>query len=210
VVLRSGSRAEFIGVDPAPGMRALAASAVSDLANVQILHGRFENLPLDTATVDYLFSVLAFHWTTDVERSIDELTRVLKTDAEMDLFFTGRDTGKEFTGRTTPIFLKYMGPLLLLQSARLRKHLTREEAERSFRRRFASARLSVEESFETHFDDADGHWSWWVTRAEGHFSRIPEDKRKACDEEIRRAIESLAQDGRIPYTVHLLHVRLRS
>jgi hypothetical protein len=103
-----------------------------------------------------------------------------------------------------------MGPLLLLESARLRKHLTREDAEQAFGRCFASSRLSVEESFETHFDDIDGHWSWWLARAEAHFSRIPPDRRQACDQEIRSAIESLSREGRIPYTVHLLHVRLRS
>jgi ubiquinone/menaquinone biosynthesis C-methylase UbiE len=208
LLLRSGSEAEFIGIDPAPGMRALAQEALRDLPRAQVRDGRFEALPLEDASVDYLFSVLAFHWTTDVERSIDELARVMRPDGEMDLFFTGRETGKEFTARTTPIFLAYMGPRLLLESARLRKHLTREQAERAFQRRFDPAQLRVAESFETHRDDLEGHWSWWVTRAEGHFSRIAAERRAACDAEIRAAISALSADGQIPYTVHLLHVRL--
>jgi len=210
LALRSRRGVEFTGVEPAAGMRERACTALQGLENVRVLDGRFESLPLGTGTVDYLFSILAFHWTTDVERSVDELARVLKPDGEQDLFFTGRDTGREFTARTTPIFLKYMGPTLLLQSAGLRKHLTREATTRLFQRKFSCDRLSVEESFETHHDDLEGHWSWWASRAAGHFERIPPDKRRACNDEIREAIRGLAQDGRIPYTVHLLRVRLRS
>jgi ubiquinone/menaquinone biosynthesis C-methylase UbiE len=207
---RAGPGAQIIGIEPAEGMRVRACEALRDIRNVSVVDGRFEKLPIATATVDYLLSILAFHWTTDPEGSVDELARVLRSDGEMDLFFSGRETGREFTARTTPVFLRYMGPALLLQSAGLRTHLTREAAERLFRRRFAADRLAVDDSIETHYDDLEGHWSWWVARAAGHFGRIPAERRAECDAEVREAIRSLGPDGRIPYTVHLLHVRLRS
>jgi ubiquinone/menaquinone biosynthesis C-methylase UbiE len=209
IVQRAEPAVEFIGIEPALGMRERAVESLAPFSNVRIEDGRFESLPIDTGTVDYLFSILAFHWTTDVEKSIAELARVLKAGGSMDLFFTGRDTGREFTALTTPIFRRYMGPLLLLQSAGLRQHLTLETADRLFRQRFAGERLEVHESMETHFDDIDGHWSWWVARAAGHFLKITPEKRQACDQDVRNAIASLGQNGRIPYTVHLLHVRLR-
>jgi ubiquinone/menaquinone biosynthesis C-methylase UbiE len=207
---RRSAGASFIGIEPAAGMRERALATACGARNVRVVDGRFEDLPLGDGPVDYLFSILAFHWTTDVERSVDELARVLRPDGEMDLFFTGRDTGREFTARMTPIFLTYLGPVALLESARRRRHLTRDTATELFRRRFPAERLSVEESFETFHDDLDGHWSWWVSRAAGHFDGIPQGQRAACDGEIRAAISGLAVDGRIPYTVHLLHVRLRS
>jgi ubiquinone/menaquinone biosynthesis C-methylase UbiE len=205
----SGERVQFVGVEPAEKMRAVTAEALKGFGSVRVVNGRFEDLPLETATVDYVLSVLAFHWTTNVEQSVDELARVLKPEGEMDLFFTGRNTGQEFTQKTTPIFLKYMGPVLLLQSASLRNHLTRETAQEAFGRRFPAHRLTVEESLETYYDDLEGHWSWWVSRAAGHFTKIPPDKRRHCDEEIRQAIQSLEGEKGIPYTVHLLHVRVR-
>ena len=33
--------------------------------NVRIVDGCFESLPLEPHSLDYLYSVLAFHWTTD-------------------------------------------------------------------------------------------------------------------------------------------------
>lgn len=65
----------------------------------------------------------------------------------MDLFFIGRDNGREFIQKTSGIFLKYMGPALLLDSARLRKQLTRDAALQLFASVFEPSSLSVEESF---------------------------------------------------------------
>jgi hypothetical protein len=104
--------------------------------------------------------------------------------------------------------LKYMGPALLLDSARLRKQLTRGAAAELFSKAFESPRLSVEECFTTYYDTLEGHWSWWV-RVEGHFVKIPQEKKAACDREVREALQSLTEPQGIPYTIHELHVKLR-
>ena len=65
--------AEFVGVDPAPKMCAQAAKRTSALSNVSILEGSFEEIPLETASVDYLYSTLAFHWCTDLDKAVAEL-----------------------------------------------------------------------------------------------------------------------------------------
>src|SRR5712691_11856028 len=51
----------FIGLDPAPNMRALAQKRTQDFQKVQILDGSFERMPLESQSVDYLFSIFAFH-----------------------------------------------------------------------------------------------------------------------------------------------------
>ena len=155
-----------------------------------------------------MYSIFAFHWTTDLEATVKEISRVLKPTAEMDLFFIGRNNGREFIQRTSPIFLKYMGPALLLDSARMRKQLKKEEAFRLFAEMLPPERLSVEESYETYYDSLDGHWGWWV-RIEGQFIGIPADKREACNREVRDALLSLAGEKGIPYTIHRLHVTFR-
>ena len=120
----------------------------------------------------------------------------------------GRDNGREFIQKTSAIFLKYMGPALLLDSARLRKQLTREAALQLFSKAFETPRLSVGESFTTYYDTLEGHWSWWV-RVEGHFVKIPPEKKAHCDRQVREALQSLTEPQGIPYTFHELHVQLR-
>lgn len=207
--LQSKARSDirFVGIDPAPNMCQIAAQRTLDLPGVQILQGSFEKIPLETRCVDYLFSIFAFHWVTDLAASVSETTRVLKPNAEMDLFFIGRDNGSEFIRQTSPIFLKYLGPALFLDSARLRKQLTRTEALQLFSEALNPERLSVEESYVTYYDTLEGHLSWWV-RIEGQFLKIPTEKRGDCDHEVREALRSLEGAQGIPYTIHELHVRL--
>ena len=199
---------QFVGIDPAENMCRVAAQKTALQKGVQIRQGSFENIPLESASVDYLYSILAFHWVTDLAASVAELARVLKPNGEMDLFFIGRDNGREFIQKTSAIFLKYMGPALLLDSARLRKQLTRDAALQLFSGVFEPSCLSVEESFRTYFDTLDGHWSWWV-RVEGHFVKIPPEKKTQCDRDVRAALQALSEPRGIPYTIHELHVRVR-
>ncbi len=199
---------QFVGIDPAENMCRVAAQKTALQKGVQVRQGSFENIPLESASVDYLYSILAFHWVTDLAASVAELARVLKPNGEMDLFFIGRDNGREFIQKTSAIFLKYMGPALLLDSARLRKQLTRDAALQLFSGVFEPSCLSVEESFRTYFDTLEGHWSWWV-RVEGHFVKIPPEKKTQCDREVRAALQTLSEPRGIPYTIHELHVRVR-
>jgi ubiquinone/menaquinone biosynthesis C-methylase UbiE len=205
---KSTSEKEFIGVDPAENMRLLARKRNRTFPNVEIRDGSFECIPLESQSVDYLYSIFAFHWTTDLQASAREIARVLRKNAEMDLFFIGRDNGREFIQKTTPIFLKYMGPALLLNSARMRKQLTKEGAFELFSQAFDPSSISVQESYDTYYDTLEGHWGWWV-RIEGHFVQIPPAKKKACNEEVERALLTLCTPEGIPYTIHQLHMRLR-
>ena len=205
---RARSRVQFVGIDPAESMRNLALRRVQPFRNVQIWDGSFEHIPLETGSVDYLFSIFAFHWTTDPDAAVREVRRVLKPGAEIDLFFIGRDNGREFIQKTTPIFLKYMGPALLLESARMRKQLTKEAAHQLFAKAFSAPELSIDESYQTYYDTLEGHWGWWV-RIEGHFMQIPAARKKECDRDVKNALQDLVERQGIPYTIHQLHVRLR-
>jgi ubiquinone/menaquinone biosynthesis C-methylase UbiE len=208
LALRYSSGKRFVGVEPAARMRERAIARTAQYPNVRILDGSFENLPLENGSIDYLYSILGFHWTTDLERSASELARVLKPAGEMDLTFIGRNNGREFIQNTTPVFMRYMTPALLVQAALLRKQLTVEAARALFSKAFGPRGLSVSESYHTYYDTLEGHWSWWV-RIEGQLVNIPESVRTECDQEVKAAIARLATDKGIPYTVHLLHVRLR-
>ena len=205
---RSSPEIQFIGVDPATNMCERAARRTASHANIKILTGCFEQIPLESAAVDYLYSSFAFHWVSDAGASVKEVSRVLKPNGEMDLFFIGRDNGREVIQKTTPIFLKYMGPALLLASAQMRKQLKKDAAFELFAKSFPASQLSVEESYDTYYDTLEGHWGWWV-RIEGHFMQLPLEKKRQCYQDVRDALLNLAEDHGIPYTIHQLHVKLR-
>lgn len=204
---RSARAVEFIGVEPAPKMCEVAAARTAEFPNVRIARGSFEQLPLEDDSVDYLYSILAFHWTTDLERAVAEIRRVLRADAQMDLFFIGRENGAEFIRATTPIFFQYLSPATMLKAASLRKQLTLAQATELFGRAFPKPRLTVDESHVTYHDSLEGHWGWWV-RIEGQFLEVDAETRVECDAAVRQALSELGDEQGIPYTVHLLHVRL--
>jgi hypothetical protein len=106
------------------------------------------------------------------------------------------------------VFVKYLTPAAMVRAASLRKQLTVEEARALFGAAFRSPALTVTESYRTYHDTLEGHWGWWV-RIEGQLVDIPPGRGAACAHAVREAIASLATDRGIPYTVHLLHVRLR-
>ena len=131
---------QFVGVEPAANMRKLAGSRAAGYPNVRVLDGRFESLPLETRSVDYLYSILAFHWTSDLATSVAELARVLRPAGEMDLTFIGRHNGREFIQKTTPVFFKYMTPAMMVEAVSLRSSF------RSTRRRLCSRASSTRPS----------------------------------------------------------------
>jgi ubiquinone/menaquinone biosynthesis C-methylase UbiE len=202
---RSRPNIQFMGIEPAENMRKCAQRRVAGRQNISILDGCFEKIPIDSQSVDYLFSIFAFHWVTDLRASVREIRRVLKPDGRADLFFIGRNNGHEFIRKTSPIFLKYMGPARFLESARMRTQLTKEEALRLFGETFDPRQVSVDESYETFYDSLEGHWGWWV-RIEAQFVSIPEEARKACDQEVRKALSELSTIRGIPYSIHCLHL----
>jgi ubiquinone/menaquinone biosynthesis C-methylase UbiE len=205
---RCDTGVEFVGVEPARAMRERARAHTAHLRNVRVLDGAFEQLPLETDSVDYLYSLMAFHWVTDARRAVAEVARVLRAEGELDLVFIGRRNGREFIRKTTPVFMRHMGPALLLRSAAMRKQFTLEEARALFAEAFAGPELSVRESFDTYYDTLEGHWGWWV-RIEGQFLDIPPERKEACDREVRAALAELETGRGIPYTIHSLHVRVR-
>ena len=205
---RSHPEIQFIGIEPAENMRRCAARRIGSRTNITVLDGCFEEIPLKSQSVDYLFSIFAFHWVTDLSASVREIRRVLKPNGRMDLFFIGRNNGHEFIRKTSTIFLKYMGPANFLESVRLRTQLTREEALRLFSETFDPRHVSADESYDTYYDSLDGHWGWWV-RIEGQFVSMPTERKEACDQEVRKALSGLSTEKGIPYTIHCLHLKLR-
>jgi ubiquinone/menaquinone biosynthesis C-methylase UbiE len=204
---RSHPAVRFVGVEPAEDMRRRALELNRSNSNVRIVEGTFETLPLEPASVDYVFSVDAFHWARP-HLAVREMARVLKPAGEMDHFFNGRNIGREFIQATTPVYMKYMGLRYLVEAAGMRHRFTKEETLALFGETFGPDRVQVHETYKTYFDTVDGHLGWWV-RLEGQLLAIPVERRKECEREIRAALAALETDQGIPYTIHQLHVQVR-
>jgi ubiquinone/menaquinone biosynthesis C-methylase UbiE len=101
---------QFIGIDPATNMRSLATERTRRNRNIEILDGSFEKIPLESWSVDYMYSIFAFHWTTDLEASVKEIARVLKSTAEMDLFFHRTKQRTRIYSTNLPNLLEVHGP----------------------------------------------------------------------------------------------------
>ena len=85
------------------------AGEYDDPKNVESCWGRITEHSPSLVTI-----ILAFHWATDLDASVDELALVLKPTGEIDMTFVGRHNGREFIRRTTPVFVEYMTPATAL------------------------------------------------------------------------------------------------
>jgi ubiquinone/menaquinone biosynthesis C-methylase UbiE len=205
---RSHSAVRFIGVEPAEDMRRRALALNGSNPSVRIVDGAFETLPLEKGSVDYLFSVDAFHWVARPDLAVREMARVMKPSGEMDLFFNGQNIGQEFIQATTPVYLKYMGLRYLVEAAGMRHRFTKDETQALFGETFGPDRVQVDEIYETYFDTVDGHLGWWV-RLEAQLLAVPAERRNECQREIREVLAALETDQGVPYTIHQLHVQVR-
>ena len=204
---RSDPAVRFIGVEPAEEMRQRAQALNRTKPSVSILDGTFETLPLESGSVDYLFSVDAFHW-SQPQPAVREMARVLKPAGEMDHYFNGGNIGQEFIQATTPVYVKYMGLRYLVEAAQMRRRFTKDEALTLFGEAFGQERVRIDEIYKTYYDTVEGHLGWWV-RVAGQLLAIPAERRDDCDREIRAALKALQTDQGVPYTIHQLHVQVR-
>lgn len=212
VASRSSPTVRFIGVEPAQQMRQRAAAVTRDLPNVRIVEGTFERLPLERASVDYMFSIDAFHWTPDAPAAVNEIARVMRPSGEMDLFFNGGKIGREFIQVTTPIYVRYMGLRYIVEAARTRHRFTKDQALALFSERFGTDRVQVDEVHRTYYDTVEGHLDCWVRfepQMLPQLLALPAERRSECQRKIREALATLATDKGVPYTMHQLHVQVR-
>ena len=81
------SGADLVAVEPLAALRAQFALA---LANVQVLDGTAEAIPLPDASVDAVFVAQAFHW-FHADRALAEIARVLRPGGHLTLLWNDRD-----------------------------------------------------------------------------------------------------------------------
>src|SRR6218665_2421312 len=204
---RAPSSTRFIGIEPSEQMRLFAQQHNAGSASVELREGRFEALPLEDASVDYLYSIWAFHWSNDPQRASAEIRRVLKQDGELDMWFIGMNTGREFARKTAEVLSRYVDLETRLRAASMMAAFDRNIVDGLFSS-FESTGLTITEETTAHYDTLEAHWAWQIC-SEAHYSVIPPEKRGQFDAELRVALASLGDERGIPYTRHSFHVRYR-
>ena len=84
----------YYGVEPDPGMRRQAKSALSDATfDGEIVEGRAERLPFTAGSIDTVVVSCVFCSIPDVGRALSEIARVLAADGEFRFFEHVRSSG---------------------------------------------------------------------------------------------------------------------
>ncbi|MEM9634228.1 MAG: methyltransferase domain-containing protein [Pseudomonadota bacterium] len=73
-----GDSGRVYGVDPSEDMRIAAKNRCEDRANVEILPGTANDLPLETGSVDKAVSLQVFEYLDDLPAAVSETDRILK------------------------------------------------------------------------------------------------------------------------------------
>ena len=92
---------EVIAVDSSVAMLELARQRVEreELSNVQFELGRLEDLPVKDASVDCVFAILVLRYSSDLERSVTELGRVVSAGGRLLVVDIMPHTMKDFQRR---------------------------------------------------------------------------------------------------------------
>jgi SAM-dependent methyltransferase len=101
--------ARVVAVEPLDGMRGILERVVPE---VEALPGRAEDIPLDDASVDAVFTAQAFHW-FDHRRALPEIGRVLRPGGVLAVVWNGPDET-----RSNPLPGEYLAYLRELRRER--------------------------------------------------------------------------------------------
>ncbi len=97
--------ADVIAVEPVQAMRNQLSGK---LAQVPVLEGTADAMPLDSASVDALVCAQSFHWFA-TEPALAEIHRVLKPGGKLGLVWNVRDESVDWVAAITEIITPYEG-----------------------------------------------------------------------------------------------------
>ena len=78
-----GETGRVIGLDFNEDMLSLAKKKVRDYPNIELRHGRIEELPIDSNSVDWVISNCVINLSEKKQRAFNEIWRVLKPNGKM-------------------------------------------------------------------------------------------------------------------------------
>jgi len=78
-----GETGRVIGVDFNEDMLSLAEKRVRSFANIELKHGRIEELPIESGSVDWVISNCVINLSEEKQRAFNEIRRVLKPNGKM-------------------------------------------------------------------------------------------------------------------------------
>lgn len=80
---RVGDSGRVIGVDVNEDMLAIAEKRIREYNNIELRHGKIEDLPIDSSSVDWVISNCVINLSPEKQRAFNEIARVLKPNGKM-------------------------------------------------------------------------------------------------------------------------------
>ncbi|MDQ0121215.1 SAM-dependent methyltransferase [Pseudomonas lini] len=101
----SSMGSDIVAIEPVDAMRAEFAK---ELANIKVLKGTAESIPVESGTAQALICAQAFHWFAN-EAALAEIYRVLKPNGRLGLIWNVRDESVDWVAAITDIITPYEG-----------------------------------------------------------------------------------------------------
>ena len=186
-----------IGIEPADGMRDIAAEKYGDNPAYTIDAGSFESLPVGDRTVDKIVSTLALHWVKSLDVAAAEMRRVLKDTGSLDILMIAKDDGQHFKRAIVNALRNHLTFAQIMDTAALVQRATPEDIKAAFSPFDDCFKVDVVKHTDTVFGSFDEHMKWWKARSTPVIAEVEDKDRFMID--LQAELEMIATDQGIPF-----------
>lgn len=193
-----------VGVEPAKGMRDIAAEKYADDKRFDIVDGSFESFPVADKSVDLIISTLALHWVKSLEVAAVEMNRVLRDGGRLRILMIEKDDGANFKKAIVEALKRHLSFKQIMKTATLVQRVNEVQLTDRFAplaERFDIRTRNVRKVVYGSFED---HMKWWTARSTPVILEV-EDK-PAFMEDLRRELEATRTDQGIPFDASFLWI----
>ena len=200
-------RRRGIGVEPATGMLDIAKAKYNGHAQFDFHQGSFEEIPLETGSVDRIVSTLALHWVKSLEAASAEMRRVLRHGGGMDLFMIAKDDGARFKRAIVAALKKHLSFSQIMTTAALVQRATPKDIIAAFAPFHDDFEIEPVQHRGIVYGSFDDHMKWWTARSAPVIAEVEDKDRFMLD--LREELEKTGTEEGISFDSAYLWITVR-
>jgi ubiquinone/menaquinone biosynthesis C-methylase UbiE len=193
-----------IGVEPAKGMRDIAAQKYAGNDRFEMFEGSFEHFPVADRSVDMIVSTLALHWVKSLEVAATEMNRVLRDGGQLRILMIEKDDGAQFKKAIVAALKNHLTFRQVMATATLVQRVNEAQLVARFAplaERFNIRTKNVRKVVYGSFDD---HMKWWTARSAPVILEVADKARFMVD--LQHELEATQTDQGIPFDASFLWI----
>ncbi len=193
-----------IGVEPAKGMRDIAAEKYAGDKRFEMVEGSFENFPVADRSVDLIISTLALHWVKSLEGAATEMNRVLRDGGRLHILMIEKDDGARFKKAIVEALKLHLTFKQIMNTATLVQRVNEAQLTARFAplaERFDIRTRNVRKVVYGSFDE---HMKWWLARSAPVIFEVAD--KAGFMEDLRRELEATRTEQGIPFDASFLWI----